>query len=45
MINPLQKSLLKPMNIILALNLLRNTFKKETMTLISKLLVLDKLTK
>ena len=44
MINSLQKPLLKP-NIILALDLLKNTFKKKTMTLISKLLVLDKLTK
>ena len=29
MISPLQKPLLKPMNIILALNLLRNTFQKK----------------
>ena len=29
MINPLQKLLLKPINIILALNSLRNTFQKE----------------
>ena len=31
--------MLKPVDIILAFNLLRNTFKKKTMNLISKLLV------
>ena len=37
--------MLKPMNIILALNLLRNTFENKTTTLISRLQVLNKLTK
>ena len=45
MINPLHKTLSKPMNIILALNLLSYIFKKETMPFISKPLVLDKLKK
>ena len=37
--------MLKLMNIILALNLLRNTFENKTTTLISRLQVLNKLPK